>query len=201
MSAQSTGIAFTPAVKAIQSRLGSRSIYEGVERRGGFRTEVTPDLEAFIAERESFYIGTASAEGRPYIQHRGGRPGFLKVLDKNTLAFADFSGNRQYISMGNLSENDQAHLFLMDYANRRRIKIWGRARFVEGDPELLAAVADADYAAQPERVLVFDVEVWDTNCPQHIPRLFSQREIDEREQALRERIAELEAQVTQRLDQ
>ena len=193
MQNRNSGIAFTPAVKAIQSRLGSREIYAGMEHRGGFRTEVTPDLAAFLAERDSFYMGTASATGRPYIQHRGGKQGFLKVLDEHTLAFADFSGNRQYISMGNLAENDQAYIFLMDYANRRRFKIWGRARFVENDETLLKAVADSDYGGSPERVLVFDVEAWDTNCPQHIPRLYSEREMEERERELRRRVADLEA--------
>ncbi len=126
-------IAFTPAVKAAQARLGSRAGYAKMEQRGGWRDTVTADLARFIAERDSFYLATASADGRPYIQHRGGPKGFLNVLDEHTLAFADFSGNRQYISMGNLAENDQAFIFLMDYANRRRIKIWGRAEVVEDD--------------------------------------------------------------------
>ncbi len=124
-------VAFTPAVKVEQERHGSRAGYAKMEQKGGWRDRVTPDLAAFIAERDSFYLTTASAEGQPYTQHRGGRPGFLKVLDERTLAFADFRGNRQYITAGNLSENVQAFIFLMDYANRRRIKIWGRARIVE----------------------------------------------------------------------
>ncbi|MDJ0973415.1 MAG: pyridoxamine 5'-phosphate oxidase family protein [Planctomycetota bacterium] len=189
---RSTDLAFTPAVKSIQTRLGSRSIYEGVERRGGFQTEITQDLARFIAARDSLYLGTASADGRPYIQHRGGPKGFLKVIDERTLAFADFSGNRQYLSMGNLSENDQAFLFLMDYAQKKRMKLWGRARFVEDDPALLAAVSDPAYRATPERVLVFELEAWDANCPQHIPRLFTEDEVAERERVLRARIAELE---------
>ncbi len=188
-------IAFTPSVKDIQRRLGSRHGYESMEQRGGWADEVSDDLAAFIAQRESFYLGTASAEGRPYIQHRGGPPGFLKVLDAKTLAFADYSGNRQYISMGNLAENDQAFLFLMDYASRARIKIWGRAEFVEDDPELLAAVADPEYAARPERVLRFHVEAWDSNCPQHIPRLYSETEVEARERALSERVTALQAEV------
>jgi predicted pyridoxine 5'-phosphate oxidase superfamily flavin-nucleotide-binding protein len=195
MSGPSSDIAFTPRVKAMQERLGSRSAYEGVERRGGFETHVTDDLAAFIAERDSFYLGTASADGRPYIQHRGGPRGFLKVIDRKTLAFADFSGNQQFISMGNLDENDQAHIFLMDYAGRRRIKIWGRARFVEDDEALLTAVHDVDYPARPERVLVFEVEAWDRNCPQHIPRLYSEQDLAEREKALKDRITELEARL------
>ena len=194
MTTPTSDLAFTPRVKAVQERLGSRHIYEGVEQRGGFTATVTDDLRAFLAERDSFYLSTASADGRPYIQHRGGPKGFLKVIDDTTLAFADFSGNRQYISMGNLEENDRAFIFLMDYANKRRIKIWGRARFVEGDPALLAAVSDPDYRATPERVLVFTVEAWDRNCPQHIPRLYSEEEVQAREQALHDRIAALESQ-------
>ncbi len=161
-------VAFTPAVKTVQERLGSRGSYARVEQGPGWSRTVSPDLAAFIAERDSFYLGSASADGQPYIQHRGGPPGFLKVLDENTLAFADFSGNRQYISMGNLSENDRAFIFLMDYTNRRRVKIWGRAEFVEDDPELLKKLIDPDYKARPERALIFHVEAWDVNCPQHI---------------------------------
>lgn len=196
MTRSTNDIAFTPTVKAIQARLGSRPLYENWEKRGGMKSTVNHELAAFVAARDSLYLATASADGRPYMQHRGGKRGFLKVIDEHTLAFADFSGNRQYISMGNLDENDQAHIFLMDYANRRRIKIWGRARFVEDDADLLAAVNDADYAATPERVLVFTIEAWDTNCPQHIPRLFSEDEVATRERALQERIAELEALVS-----
>jgi len=170
-------IAFTPAVKAAQERLGSRPGYARMEEKGGWSDRVTPDLAAFIAERDSFYMATANAEGQPYIQHRGGSPGFLKVVDEHTLAFADFSGNRQYISIGNLSENDKAFLFLMDYAGRRRIKFWGRARFVEDDPELLGRLADNAYDARPERALVFTVEAWDVNCPQHITPRFTEREM------------------------
>jgi predicted pyridoxine 5'-phosphate oxidase superfamily flavin-nucleotide-binding protein len=171
-------LAFTPAVKAVQERLGSRRTYARVEQGKGWSRSVNADLAAFIAERDSLYLGTASADGQPYIQHRGGKRGFLKVLDENTLAFADFSGNRQYISMGNLSENDRAFIFLMDYPNRRRVKLWGRAEFVEDDPELLARLVDADYPAQPERALVFHVEAWDVNCPQHIKPRYSLEELE-----------------------
>jgi predicted pyridoxine 5'-phosphate oxidase superfamily flavin-nucleotide-binding protein len=193
-------VAFTPAVKAIQERLGSRRNYARVEQGPGWNRTITEDLAGFIAERDSFYLGTASADGQPYIQHRGGRRGFLKVLDDRTLAFADFSGNRQYISMGNLSENDRAFIFLMDYPNRRRVKIWGRAEFVEDDPDLLTRLADADYEASPERLLVFHVEAWDVNCPQHITPRFKQEEIEpairelkRRNEALQARVHELEA--------
>ena len=170
-------VAFTSAVKSVQERLGSRPNYARMEQGTGWAQTVTEDLAGFIAERDSFYLGTASADGQPYIQHRGGKAGFLKVIDEHTLAFADFSGNRQYISMGNLSENDRAFIFLMDYPNRRRVKIWGRAEFVEDDPELLSRVVDAEYDARPERAFVFHVEAWDVNCPQHITPRFTREEL------------------------
>jgi predicted pyridoxine 5'-phosphate oxidase superfamily flavin-nucleotide-binding protein len=140
---------------------------------------VTPALEAFLAERDSFYLGTASADGQPYIQHRGGPKGFLKVLDEHRLAFADYRGNRQYISVGNLNENDKAFIFLMDYPNRQRIKIWGRAEYVEGDDALLQRVADPDYDARLERAIVFHIEAWDSNCPQHITPRYTVEELGE----------------------
>jgi predicted pyridoxine 5'-phosphate oxidase superfamily flavin-nucleotide-binding protein len=133
----SSDVAFTPAVKAIQARKGSRDAYADVEQRGGWRTEIDADLAARLAEASSLYFATASADGQPYIQHRGGPKGFVKILDKNTLAFADYSGNRQYITQGNLSENPRAYIFVMDYAHRRRVKIWGEARVVDDDPALL----------------------------------------------------------------
>ena len=145
-------VAFTPAVKDIQERKGSRRGYSKMEEKGGWQDTVTEDLAQFIGERDSFYFGTANADGQPYIQHRGGKPGFLKVLDEKTLAFADFRGNRQYISSGNLSDNDKAYIFLMDYPNRRRIKIWGRARVTE-DPELMARLTDDDYEGVPEQAM------------------------------------------------
>jgi predicted pyridoxine 5'-phosphate oxidase superfamily flavin-nucleotide-binding protein len=163
-------VAFSPAVKAAQTRLGSRAAYRRMEEGDGWETTVTPELEAFIRERNSFYLGTASADGQPYIQHRGGPKGFLRVLDPRTLAFVDFAGNRQYVSLGNLAENDRAFLFLMDYARRRRIKIWGRARAVEDDPELVARLMPAGTPARPERVIVFEIAAWDVNCPKHIPQ-------------------------------
>jgi len=174
-----SNVAFTPAVKSIQERLGSRRSYARMEQGAGWKRTVTDDLAGFIAERDSFYLGTASADGQPYIQHRGGKRGFLKVLDERTLAFADFSGNRQYVSMGNLSENNRAFLFLMDYPNRRRVKIWGHAEFVENDPDVLASVVDADYDGRPERALVFHVEAWDVNCPQHITPRYTRDEIED----------------------
>ena len=163
--------AFTPAVKAQQERLGSRRSYARWEQSRGFQREISDELADFIAERDSFYLGTASADGQPYIQHRGGPRGFFKVLDPHTLAFADFGGNRQYVSIGNLSENPRAYLFLMDYENATRIKIWGTAEFVEDDQELLESLTDASYGARPERAILFRVGAWDKNCRQHIPKL------------------------------
>lgn len=186
-------IAFTPSVKAIQERLGSRAGYASMEQRDGWSSTVTEDLAAFLAQRDSFYLATATGAGQPYIQHRGGPKGFLKVLDESRLAFADFAGNQQFLSMGNLAENERAFLFLMDYANRRRIKIWGRAEFVEDDPELLAQVSEPGYRGKAQRVLVFHVEAWDSNCPQHITRRYAEHEVATREAQLKARIAELEA--------
>ncbi|MBT4138629.1 MAG: pyridoxamine 5'-phosphate oxidase [Candidatus Latescibacteria bacterium] len=188
-------IAFTPAVKTQQEREGSRQGYERMEKSGGWDHLVDSNLKAFLAERDSFYLGTASADGRPYIQHRGGPKGFLKVLDESTLAFVDFSGNRQYISMGNLSENNQAYIFLMDYPNRRRVKIWGRAEIIEDDPLLLKRLLDDDYKARPERVFVFHIEAWDTNCPQHIQPRFTHEEIAPTIEKLEQRIGKLEEEL------
>ena len=148
-----------------------------MEQKGGWNDTVGDDLAQFIGERDSFYLATASADGQPYIQHRGGKPGFLKVLDDKTLAFADFRGNRQYITAGNLEENDKAYIFLMDYPNRRRIKIWGEAR-VSADPELMARLTDADYDAIPEQAIVFEVTAWDVNCPQHIAPRYTEAEVE-----------------------
>jgi predicted pyridoxine 5'-phosphate oxidase superfamily flavin-nucleotide-binding protein len=195
MSSSTTDVAFTPSVKAQQERRGSRATYEKVEKRGGWRNAVTPDLAAFLAERDSFYLATASADGRPYIQHRGGPKGFLKVLDDRTLAFADFDGNRQYITSGNLAENDRAFILLMDYPNQRRIKLWGRARAVEGDAVLLARLADPAYAATPTQAVVFAIEAWDINCKQHIVRRFDAANVAAVVEGLQRRIAELEGQL------
>ena len=195
MSGFASDIAFTQTVKAAQEARGSRRGYAKMEAKGGWRDNVTPDLAAFIAERDSFYLGTANADGQPYIQHRGGPQGFLKVLDDRTLGFADYSGNRQYITVGALEENDKAFIFLMDYPNRRRIKIWGRARYVEDDSDLLARLADDGYEAKPERAILFTIEAWDVNCPQHITQRFSLGEMAPTVDALKSRIAELEAEV------
>ncbi len=191
----SSDVAFTPAVKAIQARRGSRRAYARLEERGGFQTGVTPDLAEFIAAQRSFFIATANLEGQPYMQHRGGPPGFLRVLDGHTLAFADYAGNRQYISLGNLADNPHAQLFLIDYAQKRRVKIWGTASVLDSDPELLAKLMPEGYRARPEQAIVFHVNAWDANCPQHIPQRFEAADV---EAALREkdgRIAQLEEQL------
>ena len=191
----SSDVAFTPAVKAIQSRKGSRTTYAHVEDRGGWRTEIDEDLAAFLGETNSFYFATASAEGQPYIQHRGGPKGFIKILDKNTLAFADYAGNRQYITQGNLSENPKAYMFVMDYAHRRRVKLWGEARIVEDDPALLQSLMPRGYKARPEQVILFRISAWDTNCPQHIPQKFDAADVAAALAARDARIAELETEV------
>jgi hypothetical protein len=165
-----------------------------MEERDGWSDTITPDLTAFLRERDSFYFATASAEGRPYIQHRGGPKGVLNVLDDRTLAFADFKGNRQYISIGNLVENDQAFLFLMDYATQTRIKIWGTAEVIEDDPDLLKQLTDSQYKGKPERAIRFRVEAWDANCRQHIPRKYSQEDLEGIVQPLRDRLDTLEAE-------
>jgi hypothetical protein len=187
-------VAFTPAVKAIQARKGSREAYGRVERRG-WRTEVDENLGAFLAEANSFFFATASADGQPYIQHRGGPKGFLKVLDKQTLAFADYAGNQQYLTQGNLSENPKAYIFAMDYAHRRRVKIWGEARVVEDDEALTQSLMPRGYRARPEQVIMFKITAWDTNCPQHIPQKFDAGDVAAALAARDQRIAELEAEV------
>jgi uncharacterized protein len=198
----SSDVAFTAAVKAIQTRKGSREAYARVEAHGGWRTEIDEGLASFLRETNSFYLATANADGQPYIQHRGGPKGFIKVLDKSTLAFADFSGNQQYISQGNLSENAKAHIFIMDYAHRRRVKIWGEARIVEDDLALTQSLMPKGYKARPEQVIVFKVSAWDINCPQHIPQKFDAADVaaamgeaSAKVEAQGKRIKELEAEV------
>jgi uncharacterized protein len=195
VQAYSSDVAFTPAVKEIQTRKGSRRAYAHVEQNGGWRTEVDENLAAYLADTSSIYFATASADGQPYIQHRGGPKGFIKVLDKTTLAFADYSGNRQYITQGNLSENPKAHIFVMDYAHRRRVKIWGEARVVDDDPALTKSLMPQGYKARPEQVILFKISAWDTNCQQHIPQKFDAADVAAG-LALRDaRIVELEAEL------
>lgn len=195
MSKIPSDVAFTPAVKAIQERLGSRASYARMERSGGWQTTVTPELAEFISDLDMFYLGTANAAGQPYIQYRGGPPGFLKVIDQHTLGFADFGGNRQYITLGNLSENSQAFIFLMDYANSQRIKLWGTAKVVENDARLMAQLRDPEYPGKAERAILFEVTAWDINCPQHIHKRYSERQILPVIEKLETRIKELEAEL------
>lgn len=188
-------VAFTPTVKAIQSRKGSRESYARVEQRGGWQATITPDLGAFVEAQTSVFLATANAEGQPYIQHRGGPSGFLKVLDEHTIGLADFSGNRQFITQGNLEDNDRSFLFLIDYMLRRRIKIWGRARVVENDPELMSRLMPADYKARPEQAILFTVSAWDANCPQHIPQRFEAADVAAALAERDRRIASLEREI------
>jgi len=198
MTTSTTDVAFSPAVKDVQARLGSRNAYARVEAKGGWRREIDADLAGFIAARDSFYLATASAAGQPYVQHRGGAPGFLKVLGPTTLGFADFGGNRQYIPVGNLTENDRVQLFLMDYAGRRRVKIWGRARVVEDDADLLAQLVEPGTKAKVERAIVVEITAWDVNCPQHIVPRYTEPQVAEVVEKLTARVAELEAELAAR---
>jgi predicted pyridoxine 5'-phosphate oxidase superfamily flavin-nucleotide-binding protein len=174
----STEVTFTETVKSVQTRRGSRAGYARKEAAGGFQTKVTPELVAFLAEVDTAYLATANAAGQPYAQHRGGPRGFIRVLDDTTLGFADYAGNRQYITTGNLADNDKAFLFLMDYAHRRRVKLWGRARVIDDDPALIARLMPQGYQARPEQVILFDVSAWDANCPQHIPQKINLADVE-----------------------
>lgn len=185
-------VAFTPTVKSIQTRKGSRHAYSRMETGKGWGTTITPDLAEFIGGQTSVFLGTANADGQPYIQHRGGPAGFLHVLDDTTIAFADFRGNRQFITQGNLVENARAHLFLIDYAHRRRVKIWGTARVVEDDAALLEKLLPPGYNARGEQVILFSITAWDANCPQHIPQRFEAADVEQALAARDRRIAELE---------
>ena len=189
-------VAFTPTVKAIQSRKGSRGAYARMESQGGWATAITEELAAFIAVQTSIFLATANAQGQPYIQHRGGPPGFLQVFDEHTIGFADFNGNRQYISSGNLAENPKAHLFLIDYATRQRIKLWGTARVVEDDKTLIARLMPANYRAKSEQAILFTVAAWDANCPQHIPQRLEAGDVAKALQSRDRKIAELEAEIS-----
>ncbi|MFZ6819261.1 pyridoxamine 5'-phosphate oxidase family protein [Undibacterium sp. Ji22W] len=182
-------VAFTSSVKALQARKGSRHAYARMEQNGSWESTVTAQLRDFIALQTSFYMATVNADGQPYIQHRGGPAGFLRVLDEHRLAFVDFSGNKQFISQGNLTENPKVHLFLMDYAHRQRIKIWGDALVIEDDPVLLASLVPENYPVKSEQVIVIRVSAWDANCPQHIPVRFDAVQV---KKALAEKDQEIE---------
>lgn len=195
MTAYASDIAFTPSVKAIQVAKGSRESYARAERASGWQTQITPKLTAFVATLDMLYLGTATAAGQPYIQYRGGPPGFLKVLDDRTLGFADFGGNRQFVTLGNLAENSKAFLFLMDYENRRRIKIWGNAKVIEDDPALLDQLRDSAYPGRAERAIVFSIAAWDVNCPQHIHQRIPANKVTSTIERLQANIYALEAEL------
>lgn len=192
MTTPSSDIAFTPRIKTIQAERGSRPNYARMEERGGFRTEITEDLVQFLAGIDTAFLATANEAGQPYAQHRGGPKGFIRVLGPKTLGFADYKGNRQYITTGNLAENDRAFLFLMDYAHRRRVKIWGRARVVADSDELIERLMPEGYDARPEQAILFEIEAWDINCPQHIPQKIDARDVEQVLLQLQARIAKLE---------
>jgi uncharacterized protein len=187
-------VVFTPTVKALQQARGSRHAYARMEQGRGWQTGIDDDLREFIEAQTTLFMATANLEGQPYIQHRGGPPGFLHVLDEHTLAFADFTGNRQYVSTGNLADNPKAQLFLMDYAQRQRVKIWGEAR-VESDPALVERLLPAGYRARAQQAIVFSVKAWDANCPQHIPQLLPADEVAAAIERRDARIAELEQEL------
>jgi len=191
----SSDIAFTPTVKAIQARKGSRRAYARMEEGGSWQTVFTAELQAFVARQSSAFFATANRAGQPYVQHRGGPPGFIRVLDEHTLGFADFSGNRQYITQGNLADNPQAYLFLIDYAERTRIKLWGTARVVEDDSALLDRLMPPGYAARAEAAIVFSLHAWDANCPKHIPQRIDATDVAAALAERDDRIRHLEAEL------
>lgn len=186
-------VVFTPAARRAQAERGSAQHYakRTVE---GFPDRITPELAKFLAEQDTVFLATVSADGAPYIQHRGGPKGFIKVIDERTLGFADYRGNRQYITLSNLEGNDRAYLFVLDFARKQRIKIWGHARVVENDPALIERLFDAGYKARPERAILFTIEAWDSNCSSHITARFTETEILEAMSILRDRITALEAE-------
>jgi uncharacterized protein len=192
----SSDVAFTPSVKEIQARKGSRQAYARVEQRGSWMTTITADLKEFIESQISIFMATANKECQPYMQHRGGPPGFLQVVDDKTIAFVDYSGNRQFISQGNLLDNDKAQLFLIDYGSRQRVKLWGTARVVENDADLVERLMPKGYRAKAEQVIIFHVDAWDANCPQHIPLRFEAAEVAKMIETKDARIKALEAELS-----
>ena len=195
MTIPSSDIAFTPTIKAVQAARGSRAAYAKMEAHGGFRTDIDEDLTVFLESVDTAYLATANADGQPYAQHRGGPKGFIRVLGPRTIGWADYAGNRQYITTGNLAESEKAFLFLMDYAHRRRIKLWGRAR-VSDDPAVIAALTPTGYRARIEQAVVFEIEAWDTNCPQHIPQKIDAADVAAALAQRDARIAALEAELS-----
>jgi predicted pyridoxine 5'-phosphate oxidase superfamily flavin-nucleotide-binding protein len=188
-------VAFTPSEKAVQQRRGSRASYARMEEGGSWETRITPDVREFIESQTSVFLATANLDGQPYIQHRGGPAGFLRVLDEETIGFVDYVGNRQYITLGNLADNPKAHLFLIDYAHRRRVKFWGKAQVIEGDEELVRRLMPQGYKARASQVSLFKVNAWDANCPQHIPQRVEVADVAVAIKERDRRIAELEAQL------
>lgn len=187
-------VAFTPSVKQVQAERGSRRHYAHAAEDEDWPTTVTPNLAAFLAQVRSFYLATSGADGQPYIQHRGGPPGFVRVIDEKTLGWADYRGNRQYVTTGNLRDNPRAFIFIMDYANRQRVKLWGTARVVEDDPDLVTRLMPEGYKARPEQAVIFTLAAWNPNCPQHIPELIPVEVVAEAMGRLEARIVELEAE-------
>ena len=194
MAADPASVIFPPSARAVQQRLGSRALYAKRDLPGGFQQAIDEKLAEFLASLDSFFMASATADAKPYIQHRGGPKGFLKLLGSTTLGFADFAGNRQYITLGRLAENDAVCLFLIDYQTRTRVKLWGRARVVEGDPELLAKLVVPGYKARVERAIVIEVDAWDINCRQHIPQKFAAEDVQAAVAKLQARIQELEGE-------
>jgi predicted pyridoxine 5'-phosphate oxidase superfamily flavin-nucleotide-binding protein len=196
MTAAASDIAFTPSVKAFQEKMGSRRGYARMEEFDGWKTHVNDYLKAFLAEQDTFFLGTVSSDGQPYIQHRGGPKGFLRKVDDQTLAFGDFEGNRQYITAGNLQDSGKAFIFLIDFPRQQRIKLWGRAEVVENDKDLLASFTEPDYGYEPTRAVRFHLDAWDANCPQHITPRFTKEQIDEHfVSPLQDRIRNLEKEL------
>lgn len=189
-------VAFSDSVKAVQAERGSRTMFAAKDADGGWRTEISDDLATFIGSVTTCYLATASAEGQPYVQHRGGPAGFLRVIDRQTIGFVDYRGNRQYITTGNLRENDKVHLFLMDYEGRRRVKIWGTAEVVESDHELAARLFPHGYRAKWQQVILIKVAAWDINCSQHIPQMFHASDVAATVQSFQSRVTALEDEVT-----
>lgn len=187
---------FTPGALKAQAERGSAKAYER-RTAEGFPDRVTPELAKFIAEQDSVFLATATADGAPYVQHRGGPKGFIKIVDERTLGFADYRGNRQYITLANLSENDRAFLFLLDPARKQRIKLWGRARIIEDNAALIEKLFDRGYKAKPERAVLFTIEAWDANCASHIVARFSEAELEEAFKTVQAKIAALEAENAQ----
>ena len=194
MSSDPARVIFPPSARSAQERLGSRALQERRERAGAFLQRVNDRLIAFLARVDSFIIATATADGQPYIQHRGGPKGFLRVLGPTTLGFADFAGNRQYITVGRLSENTAVCILLIDYAQPARVKVWGRASVVDDDVALVARLVEPSYPAHVERAIVIEIDAWDVNCPQHIPRKLDVEEVARESEELKARLRGLETE-------